>query len=827
MSKTLVIAEKPSVATDLAKVLGVKKDGDYYENDRFVISSAVGHLLELTVPEEHDIKRGKWTMEKLPHLPPEFALAPIEKNANRLSVLRRLIKRKDVSEIINACDAGREGELIFRNIVRATAAKQPIKRLWLQSMTPEAIRTAFSRLRTDEELRPLADAATSRSEADWLVGINSTRALTAFNSQGGGFSKTTAGRVQTPTLAILVEREEKIRAFEPRAYWEVFGDFGVAAGSYRGRWFDAAFKKAGEEEARAERIWDQAKADAIKAKCDGQPGTVEEDKKPTSQVAPQLYDLTTLQREANGRHGFPAKMTLQIAQALYEKHKALTYPRTDSRYLPEDHIATAKSVMGSFEDRSLSVHAEKALRQGYIHPNKRIFNNAKVSDHFAIVPTGTVPRGLSETEQKIYDLVARRFIAVFYPAAQFEVTTRITTVEGEKFKTDGKIIVDPGWLAVYGKQAEGEGEDAKAICAVTAGETAQTEAIEVKENVTKPPARYNEGTLLSAMEGAGKLVDDEELREAMAERGLGTPATRAQTIEGLIFEGYLLRQGRDLIVTAKGISLITLLRSLNAEALTKPELTGGWEHKLRQMERGELSRLTFMTEIRGLTTEIVSKVRGGMGQTVEGRFKDLEAKCPKCGNTTFKESFKAYECTNPECKLIVWKSMSGREFEREEVVKLLSEGRVGPLEGFRSKLGRAFNAEIILNEKSEWKQKFDFEDDGEGGGGKVFDPATATLLGETEQGAVYETDNAYLCVPATAGVKPIRMGKSICQRAIPAEQALKIFRDGKSDLLPRFISKKGKPFSAYLKLDGPKVTFEFEPRKPKAPPKKAPAKAEA
>jgi DNA topoisomerase-3 len=826
MSKTLVIAEKPSVATDLAKVLGVKKEGDFYENSQYVISSAVGHLLELVVPEEHDIKRGKWTMEKLPHLPPEFGLAPIEKNANRLAVLRRLIKRKDVGEIINACDAGREGELIFRNIIKATGAKQPSKRLWLQSMTPESIRGAFDRLRTAEDMQPLADAAVSRSESDWLVGINSTRALTAFNSQGGGFSKTTAGRVQTPTLAILVEREEKIRAFEPRAYWEVFGDFGVSAGSYRGRWFDAAFKKAGEEEARAERVWDKAKADAIKAKCEGKPGTVEEEKKPTTQAPPLLYDLTTLQREANGRHGFPAKMTLQIAQALYEKHKALTYPRTDSRYLPEDHIATAKSVMGSFQDRTLSVHAEKALRQGYVHPNKRIFNNAKVSDHFAIVPTGTVPHGLSETEQKIYDLVARRFIAVFYPAAQFEVTTRITTVEGEKFKTDGKIIVDPGWLAVYGKQAEGDGENDKAICAVTAGETVKTEAIEVKENVTKPPPRYNEGTLLSAMEGAGKLVDDEELREAMAERGLGTPATRAQTIEGLIFEGYLLRQGRDLIVTAKGISLITLLRSLHAEALTKPELTGEWEHKLRLMERGQLSRPAFMEEIRGLTTELVGKVRGNMGMTVEGRFKDLEAKCPKCGHTTFKESFKAYECTNSECKLIVWKSMSGREFEREEVVKLLSEGRVGPLEGFRSKLGRAFNAEIIISEKTEWKQKFDFDEEGEGAAGKAFDPATAQLLGETPQGKVYETDNAFLYVTEPAGAKPIRMGKSICQRAIPAEQALKIFLQGKSDLLPRFISKKGKPFSAYLKLEGPKVTFEFEPRKPKAP-KKAPAKAGA
>jgi DNA topoisomerase-3 len=331
------------------------------------------------------------------------------------------------------------------------------------------------------------------------------------------------------------------------------------------------------------------------------------------------------------------------------------------------------------------------------------------------------------------------------------------------------------------------------------------------------------------MEGAGKLVDDEELREAMAERGLGTPATRAQVIEGLLFEGYLIRQGRDLIVTAKGISLITLLRNLHAEALTKPELTGEWEHKLRQMERGELSRNTFMTEIRGLTTEIVGKVRGGMGQEVRGNYKSISAKCPRCGNETFKESFKAYECTNPECKLIVWKTMNGREFEREEVAKLLNEGHVGPLEGFRSKLGRAFNAEIILNEKTEWKQKFNFEDDegGEGGGsGKAVDLSQAKDLGETPHGHVYETETAYLCVPPKAGAKPIRMGKSICQRPIPPEQAVKIFRDGKSDLLPRFISKKGKPFAAYLVLEGTKVGFEFEPRKPKEPAAKKIAESE-
>jgi DNA topoisomerase-3 len=825
MSKTLVIAEKPSVATDLAKALGVKKSGEVYENDRYVISSAVGHLLELAPPEGFEPARGKWKIENLPSLPPEFALAPIDRNVGRLNLLKRLIKRKDVDAIINACDAGREGELIFRNIVRAAATKKPVQRLWLQSMTTESIRDAFTHLRSDAEMQPLSDAAVSRSESDWLVGINSTRALTAFNSQGGGFTKTTAGRVQTPTLAILVDREEKIRAFKPRTYFEVFADFAVAAGSYRGRWFDPAFKKAADEDARAERIWDREKADAIKARCEGKPGTIEEEKKPTTQAAPLLYDLTTLQREANQRHGFPAKMTLQIAQALYEKHKVLTYPRTDSRCLPEDHLATAKRVMGSFTERSLAVHAEKALRDGLVRQNKRIFNNARVSDHFAIVPTGTAPSGLSETEHKIYDLVARRFIAAFYPAAQFEVTTRITTVEGEKFRTDGKIIIDPGWMAVYGRVSEAESESDKSIVAITAGESAKTESVEVKENTTKPAARYTEATLLSAMEGAGKLVDDEELRDAMSERGLGTPATRAQIIEGLLFEGYLIRQGRELIVTAKGISLITLLRNLCAEALTKPELTGEWEFKLRQMERGQLSRPAFMDQIRGLTTDIVSKVRGGMGQEVRGNFRPIEVKCPKCGGGPFKESFKAYECANPECKLIVWKSMSGRELERDEVAKLLTEKRVGPLEGFRSKLGRAFNAVVMLDTE-EWKQKFDFpENDGEKG--KPLDLSAAKELGDTDAGKVWETDAAFLCVPAKEGAKPIRMGKLICQRTIPAEQAMKLFRDGKTDLLPRFISKKGKPFAAYLKLEDGKVVFEFAPREKKPPAKKAPPKAAA
>ena len=445
MSKSLIIAEKPSVANDLARALGgFKKQDDHFENENYVISSALGHLVELCLPTELDVKRGKWSFAKLPIIPDEFDLKPIEKTKARYNMLKRLMQRKDIDLLINACDAGREGELIFRYLVKLSRVKKPIQRLWLQSMTRESIRAAFEHLRSDEEMRPLAQAAVCRSESDWLVGINGTRAMTAFNNKAGGFQLTPVGRVQTPTLAILAEREDKIHVFKPRTYFEVFGDFEVKTGAYRGRWFREDFAKDGDEDARAERIWDRAEADEVKKRCLGKSGIVTEERKPTTQAPPLLYDLTSLQRDANGR-GFSAKRTLQIAQQLYEKFKVITYPRTDSRYLPEDYIPTVKATLS----KVANPHARKVLDNQWVKPSKRIFNNAKISDHFAIVPTGTIPHGhLDEVQQKIYDMIVRRFIAVFFPPAQFEVTTRITRVEKDAFKTEGKIIQDPGWMAV-------------------------------------------------------------------------------------------------------------------------------------------------------------------------------------------------------------------------------------------------------------------------------------------------------------------------------------------------------------------------------------------
>jgi len=820
MGKQLVIAEKPSVAADLARALGkVPRKDDYFENEEYIVTSAVGHLVELCLPGEMDKKRGKWSFANLPIIPDHFDLKPIAKNESRFKLIKRLLKRAEVDMVINACDAGREGELIFRYLMQLSGIKKPSRRLWLQSMTPEAIRDGFARLRDDTDMVPLGDAAVCRSESDWLVGINATRAMTAFNSKGGGFQLTPVGRVQTPTLAILAEREEKIRAFKPKDYWEVFADFSVASGDYRGRWFDETFKKSDDEDAKAERLWDRARAESIKERCEGRPGIVEEQKKPASQAPPLLYDLTTLQREANSRFSFSAKRTLQLAQALYERHKVLTYPRTDSRYLPEDNLGNVKAMMTKFEMSDLASHASKALAQGWVRPNKRVFNDAKVTDHHAIIPTGVAPKSLDEAEAKLYDMVARRSIAVFYPAAQFEVTTRITRVEGEAFRTDGKIIIDPGWLAVYGKQAAGGEEN---VAPVRAGEAAQTTALEIKDNQTKPPPRYNESTLLSAMEGAGKLVDDEELREAMSQRGLGTPATRAQVIEGLILDGYLIRQGRELITTAKGLSLITLLRGIGVQALTSPEMTGEWEFQLKRMEQGEMSRPKFMEEIRRFTNEIVDKAKNFSGDAVGGNFEDLTAKCPRCGHGTFKESFKAYECVG--CQLIIWKNMAGRELERGEVQTLLEEGKVGPLEGFRSRLGRPFSATVKFDEAH--KQQFDFgqaEEDSEQG----FDFSQLTPIGPCpvcSGGQVFDIGAAYCCNQASGKNKTctFRMGKMILQREIPLEQARKLMETGKTDLLPRFISKKGRPFSAYLKLEKGKVGFEFEPRK--TPAKKSPAK---
>jgi DNA topoisomerase-3 len=819
VTKKLIIAEKPSVANDIARTLGgFARHGDYYESGDYVLSSAIGHLLELVPPEGVEVKRGKWSFANLPVIPPHFDLKPIERTEERLKLLVKLLKRKDVSGIINACDAGREGELIFRYIARHAGTKKPIERLWLQSMTQTSIRDGFEQLRKDRELLPLADAALCRSESDWLVGINGTRAMTAFNSKEGGFYKTTVGRVQTPTLAILVDREERIRAFKPRDYWEIHATFAASAGEYAARWFDESFQKAKDDgEARPERLWDQKRAEAIRDKCLGKPGVVTEESKPATQLSPMLYDLTSLQREANGRFGFSARATLSLAQALYEKHKALTYPRTDSRALPEDYLATVKKTLDVFAAQKAlgyAPHAARILKQGWVRPNKRIFDNKKISDHFAIIPTLQPPRHLSEPERKLYDLVVKRFLAVFFPAAEFLVTTRITRVEDEAFKTEGRVMTEPGWLQVYGKDAETS--ESPSLVPIKNGEKVRTREIEVRASQTKPPARFTEATLLSAMEGAGKLIEDEDLREAMSEKGLGTPATRAQIIEGLIFEDYVHRAGRDLHPTPKASSLLFALRHFGVTELCSPELTGNWEFQLKRMEHGELPRSAFMDHIVDLTREMVSRIK--RGDIPDTAFLTLRTPCPKCGSRV-NETYRKFKCT--KCDFSIWKVVSSREFAPEEIETLIEKKSVGPLTGFRSRMGKPFAAVVRLT--PEFRAEFDFGRPGEGEGAEKIDFTGLTPLGPCPKcGArVFEQPMAYICENSVNANRTcdFRSGRVILQRPIEREEIQKLLATGRTDLLHRFISRKGRPFSAFLVrgADG-KVGFEFAPRAGKAAP---------
>ena len=820
MTKTLIIAEKPSVALDISRALGgFTREGDFFESENFVLAASIGHLLSLIAP--NDPVRGKWSFTHLPVIPDQFELNPSDKkSAERLKLLVKLLKRKDVSAVINACDAGREGELIFRYIMQFAKVNKPVKRLWLRSMTREAIRDAFNNLRDDDELKPLEAAARSRAEADWLVGINGTRAMTAFNSKDGGFFKTPVGRVQTPTLTIVHEREEAIRRFVSRDYWEVHAEFGAKAGSYSGRWFNPQFKKDEDDaEKRDSRVWTAAEAEAIVQACANQAGSVTEESKPSKQQSPALFDLTTLQREANSRFGFSAKTTLSLAQALYERHKALTYPRTDSRYLPEDYLQTVKDTMQALAGAetpacaSVQPFAQQVVEQSWVKPNRRIFDDKKVSDHFAIIPTLQIPRELSDAEFKIYELITRRFLAMFFPAAEFKVTTRITQVGTHHFKTEGKVLVNPGWLSIYGREAQ-QGDDN--LIPVNQNETVSTDYIEARALATKPPARFTEATLLSAMEGAGKLVDDDALREAMSERGLGTPATRAAIIEGLLNEGYLRREGRELLPTAKAKQLMTLLSGLGVHELTSPELTGEWEHRLKQIEQGQLEREAFMSKIQSMTDTIVRRAKEYERDTVPGDYVTLQTPCPVCGGVV-KENYRRYACT--ACEFSIGKHPGGKTLEIPEVEELLEHRTIGPLTGFISKMGRPFAAILRIN--SENKLEFDFGQNEEEDNEEV-DFSGQTPVGPCPkcQSSVFEHGIRYVCEKAVGPNKncDFRSNKVILQQEIDRDQMQKLLVEGKTDLLENFVSNRtNRKFKAFLTRDSKgKVAFEFEPKATKS-----------
>jgi DNA topoisomerase III len=707
--KTLVIAEKPSVARDIVDALPGSFDNNktFYEGDEYVVTFAVGHLLELSDPEDYDPAWKSWKLDNLPIVPTEFKVRPRDaKSKKQLSVIHKLLKRDDVDRVINACDAGREGELIFTHIYETSKIDKPIDRLWINSMTKQAIRDGFEKLRPSEHVEPLREAARSRSEADWLVGMNATRAATVRRGWGAGV--VSLGRVQTPTLAMMVKREREIQAFVSEPYWLVHGSFDPR---YHGLWFE-------DDETR---LKDGKRADDIVEKVTGKTGRVESvERKEHSERAPLLYDLTSLQRDANRRYGFSARRTLSAAQSLYEGKKAITYPRTNSRYLSGDLVPQLKPTA-----ETLVPIAEYAKGARYVLeleqlPLGRVVNDAKVDDHHAIIPTDISHdlNSFSPDERRIFDLIARRFLAVFHPPARFARTTVVTEVEGERFRTRGKVTLEAGWRGVYGveveeakpqdEEAEGEGE----LPALQQGQEVKcVEAVsEAKE--TRPPPRYTEATLLSAMETAGKLVDDEELREAMKERGLGTPATRAEIIETLIRREYIERAGKDLQPTPKGLSVVTMLEE---HPITSAELTGDWEKQLVDIEHGNGERETFMNGIAGFAKTTVEQIANLPDEKIRVERVELGL-CPKCGAETgeiIKENARAYGCTSwksrdePGCGFVIWKRVAGRTLTPEVARQLLENGRTREvLSGFRSRAGKPFRARLVL--KEDGKVEFEF-----------------------------------------------------------------------------------------------------------------------
>jgi DNA topoisomerase-3 len=715
--KTLVVAEKPSVARDLADALpgAFKKEGEtHYESQDYVVTFAVGHLVELVDPEEYDEKLKRWRMADLPIVPDEFRLRPRDAKANKqLRAIHKLMKRDDVDRIVNACDAGREGELIFAYIYETAGIDKPVERLWVNSMTKQAIREGFERLRPGEQLQSLEEAARSRSEADWLVGMNATRAATIRGRAWVG-GVVSLGRVQTPTLAMIVAREREIQAFVPEPYWLVRAQFDPR---YEGLWFEG-------DETRI--FGDPNRAPQIVEKVSGKDGTVESvERKEQSERAPLLYDLTSLQRDANRRFGFSARRTLQAAQSLYEDKKAITYPRTSSRYLSGDLVPQLKPTAATLEPiGEYAAGARFVLGLDQL-PLGRVVNDARVDDHHAIIPTDVehdVGR-FSPDERRIFDLVARRFLAVFHPPARYARTTIVTDVEGEHFRTRGKVTLEAGWRGVYGLESDvdkqagaAQDEDAENESAelpqLEKGQRVRCVSAESEAKETKPPPRYTEATLLSAMETAGKRIDDEELREAMKERGLGTPATRAETIETLIRREYIERAGKDLQPTPKGLQVITMLEQ---HPLTSAELTGDWEKRLADIEHGRGDRRDFIQGIVDLTRQTVEQIAALDKEKLRPERVELGL-CPRCGAETgeiIRENSRAYGCTSwksreePGCGFVIWKRVAGRTITPEIARQLLENGRTTDvISGFRSKAGKPFRARLVL--KDDGKVEFDF-----------------------------------------------------------------------------------------------------------------------
>lgn len=869
--KRLVITEKPSVARDIVHALGgFSEEEGYWESDDFVVTFAVGHLFELLEPEDLDPKYKRWTLDTLPIIPEKFELKPKKEHAERLRTIKALFKRKDIGGVVNACDAGREGELIFREIIDFNEVQVPVERLWLQSMTTGAIRDGMNGLRPGEQYRGLRDAAYCRTYSDWLIGMNATRALTRRLKTRTETQAWSAGRVQTPTLAMLVDRELEILAHQPVPFWRIIGRFVHTSHSYPGTWFDPNKGESEAEDAKdkPDRLFDEARARALLEKVLGKSGEASETRKPSKEAPPPLFDLTSLQREANRRFGWSARRTLNAAQRCYEAHKVLTYPRTDARALPNDYVPVVDTIIGQLARDGRFSAACRTLQTAGLQNTAKIFDDSKVSDHFAIVPTGVIPeQPLDGDDGRVFELVTRRFLAAFHGPATWSKVERVTVVDGEHFRSRARTLQDPGWRAVMGEEVEEEGgslpplvagQDQADAVAVAA------ETFDLTSEETKPPARITEGRLLGLMENAGEQVEDEDAALAMRDKGIGTPATRADIIENLIRKGYVGRVGKALRPIVKGIRLIDILRRMHAERLASPRLTGEMEQHLLEVERTRRQPELFMQEIREYTREIVERTK-----TFE--FEDLYpdsaplGDCPLCKRKVYERSW-FYRCEElPEvqrarraakkdeaveagpvvedCPFRIWKDKSGRYIDRTTVVELLTSGKTRVLDGFTTRQGRTYRGQLVLEGGEVVLQGVAGNSDGEDNAGnetpeyEVNDAAVAACP-VCKTGEVVETRATFICskgrdllrrlnrdeaslfslkkrdIPEDAEYCTFLMPRTVCKREITREDAIAYVRDGRTAVLTDFISQRGRPFSAslVLKPETGRHGFEFPPR---------------
>ena len=873
MAKSLVITEKPSVARDIVAVLGgfTEHDG-FWESDTYVVTFSVGHIVELLSPEDVDPLYKRWTLDTLPILPGEFKLKQKAGQSERIRTIKKLLARDDVESVVNACDAGREGELIFREILEYLECHKPTKRLWLQSMTANSIRAGFNALVDGSQYDGLGAAASCRSKSDWLIGMNATRALTRRLKGRKEKTAWSAGRVQTPTLAIVVDRELEILAHVPKPYWQLQARFQATDHEYLGTWFDADWSapEGEEREQRDDRIFENARANALVEQTSGQPAAAGETRKPSRETAPPLFDLTSLQREGNRRFGWSARRTLNAAQRCYEAHKLLTYPRTDSRCLPNDYRATVDEVVRSFSEAGPFQAEAGHLREQGLENVERTFDDAKVSDHFAIIPTGKIPdANLSGDDERLFDLVARRFLANFYEAAVWNRVERVTEVAGQKFRSRSRTLDEPGWRAVLGQVEQEE----QALPPLVPGSTeaggvgVQALGVELVAERTKPPARITEARLLSLMESAGKDIEDEDIARAISEKGIGTPATRADVIENLIAKSYLVRAGKSLRPTVKGIRLVDVLRRIHIDRLASPALTGELEYDLRQVEHGAMRAEQFMDEIVEYTRQITDIAKNFQYEDLYPDEMPLGS-CPLCSRPVFERSW-FYRCLevpgvsdDDDCTLRIWKDKSGRYMDHQTVRTLLEKGETEEIEGFAARDGRTYSARLTLEDgvvvlhpvagsaSERVAESPEYEIDEEplgpcpmGCGSQVVETPTHF---QCQAGIAKQAENEvrardYEAAHTEDGKRRKRykvpdedkpcgflVPRTVCKREITRDEALKILGpEKKTDLLTDFTSRFGRPFSAmlFLKENG-RHGFEFAPRVPRGKASAAAAEGE-